>query len=148
MTRKCIHGLVGVKNSSRLGLLCVYIIQMKRCSQDTELLSEVCCKRKEIPWPHQGSQDTDFHRKSCWVYIGKKVLFAVPVKIQNEPYFSLLADILNERFDAHNFRTTLIFFSDIPFSIKILTCQISSIVSEHDPVWIHHRNHVKHKIFD
>ena len=72
----------------------------------------------------------------------------MPVKINNESDVSLFAYLLYEIFDRTYFRTVEVFVSRIPFSIKILSCQICSIMPENNPIRVHHRNNINNIIFE
>jgi len=71
----------------------------------------------------------------------------VAVQIQNEPYFTLFANLLYECLDSSDLWAIYIFLSCVPFSIKILAWKICSIVSKDNSVRIHHWNNIYNVIF-
>jgi hypothetical protein len=71
----------------------------------------------------------------------------VAVKVNDESDLSLFADLLNESLYGYYLRTILILLSDIPVSIEIFPSQISAVVTEHNPIRIHHWNDIDDIIF-
>lgn len=74
-------------------------------------------------------------------------LFAVSVKVNDEPYLSLFAYLLNKCLDWCHLRTILIFLCDVPVSIEILACQVCPVMSENNSIRIDHRHNVNYVIF-
>lgn len=68
------------------------------------------------------------------------------MQIKDELDLSLLTKFLNKWLYRGHLRAILIFITDVPFSIQILTHKVASIVAERDSIWIDHRYHINHKI--
>lgn len=74
-------------------------------------------------------------------------LLAMPMQIQNESDLSLLAEFLDEAFNASYFRHIKLFLSGIPLPIQVSPAQVGPVVPEDHPIWIHHRDHIDDVVF-
>lgn len=70
----------------------------------------------------------------------------MPMQIQDEPDLSCFAYLVQVVFNGCNFRTIVIFLGAVPFSVQIFTSEVGSVVAENDPIHVHHRNYIKHKV--
>lgn len=71
----------------------------------------------------------------------------MPMKIDHKSNFSLLADILQKRFNRNNLRAIWIFLSCIPSSIQIFPHQIRSIMTKDNTIRVNHGNYIKYIVF-
>lgn len=96
----------------------------------------------------EGKNTHDVGILGTWVAVEETVqFFAMSVEIQDESHLSLFAYLLDKALDCRHFRATWIFFANIPFSVEVLSCEVSSVVSESNSIWIYHWQHIHHVVF-